>query len=270
MGFQDTRAARATLYHRADNLFRNKTEVSPVILAQAALLLSNWTPSTALSSELETSLPGNTYWLTQAVMYARNAEAHQYAKLVEPADAKRANTLKRLWWCCIIRDRVVGLCVRRGILIGRREFDFERNTPLGVSDLEDEAETSKVYNSGTKRALLEILEHILELCVILTDILALVFPLDDPHGQATRERRPDEHMKAEECRRELRRWYNQATLKFPEAGAGRHFSQQRPRTAGTEKEFRHGSVTLYMNLMYIYYQCVLRGPLRTQHALTVF
>ncbi|KAK7428120.1 hypothetical protein QQZ08_005359 [Neonectria magnoliae] len=63
--------------------------------------------------------------------------------------------LKRLWWCCIIRDRSMGLLMRIPIQIRKDQFDFDAS-PFGVDDLRDEFERSKVYNPETKRVLAEI------------------------------------------------------------------------------------------------------------------
>lgn len=173
-------------------------------------------------------------------------EAHHYATRTAPP--KKRNLLKRLWWCCIIRDRIVSLGLRRSLQITRSHFDFDSNDILGFSDLSDETERSRVYNPGTKRCLAEILEQLVELCIVLTDILILVFPLDDSPGWG-REMRAEEQDKVRGCKVALRRWYKGATLKFPMFGGG---SVARMKSPGNE--FQHDSVILYTNLMYMYYQ----------------
>lgn len=241
MGFATIRAARAALYRRAKLLYDLESESSPLAISQAALLLSFRSPPS--SPALRKS---NTAWLTIAIQNAKTVEAHHYATRTAPP--KKRNLLKRLWWSCIIRDRIVGLGMRRGVQITRSHFDFDANGILGYSDLSDEIERSRVYNPGTKRCLADILEQLVELCVVLTDILILVFPLDDSPGWG-REMHAEEQDRVRGCKMALRRWYKGATLRFPMFGGG---SVARMKPPGDE--FQHDSVILYTNLMYMYYQ----------------
>ncbi|CAK7205209.1 hypothetical protein SEUCBS139899_007975 [Sporothrix eucalyptigena] len=259
LGFPTIRLARAALYRRAKLLYDFETESSPAAIAQAALLLSFWSPSTNSGTKNP-----NTAWLCTAIQQAKLAEANHYAQLL-PFEARRANTLKRLWWCCIIRDRVMGLGVRRSIQITRAHFDLEANPPLTRADLEDEIERSRVYNPGTKSCLIEILVHMVELCVVLTDILTLVFPADDTPGWG-RQMADSDAGRIRQCKIELRRWYKDVALKFPMFGGGSSGSNSGSpgsnsggggggvnRMANGGREFYHDSVILYTNLMYMYY-----------------
>ncbi|KAM0276846.1 hypothetical protein ACHAQH_006322 [Verticillium albo-atrum] len=240
LGYPTIRAARASFYRRAKLLYDLDTESSPLSIAQAALLLTHW--SAPASHSLRKP---NTQWLTIAIQHAKTAEAHHY----DVAPAHIQNTLKRLWWCCITRDRIMGLGVRRPLQITRAHFDFDTNGILGYADLADEIERSRVYNPGTKRCLAEILEQLVELCVVLTDVLILVFPLDDSPGWG-RELKAEEQDKVREYKLALRRWYKSATLRFPMFGGG---SVARMNAGSGGKEFQHDSVILYTNLMYMYY-----------------
>ncbi|CAK7215769.1 hypothetical protein SBRCBS47491_002596 [Sporothrix bragantina] len=270
LGFSTIRLARAALYRRAKLLYDFETESSPAAIAQAALLLSFWSPSTNSGTKNP-----NTAWLCTAIQQAKLAEANHYAQLL-PFEARRANTLKRLWWCCIIRDRVMGLGVRRSIQITRAHFDLEANPPLTRADLADEIERSRVYNPGTKSCLIEILVHMVELCVVLTDILTLVFPADDTPGWG-RQIADGDAGRVRQCKIELRRWYKDVALKFPMFGGGSGSSSGGSpgsttgnpgsgnggggtgagtgvsRMANGGREFYHDSVILYTNLMYMYY-----------------
>lgn len=251
MGFPTIRVARAAIYRRAKLLFDFEAETSPAAVAQAALLLSFWSPS----SSPGTKTP-NTAWLCTAIQHAKLAEAHRYASFTASRDSRRANALKRLWWCCILRDRIIGLGLRRSIHITRADFDFQANPPLNCADLADEIERSPVYNPGTKSCLIDILVHMVKLCVVLTDILTLVFPLDGTPGwgRLTAESDADRVL---QCKAELCCWYKDTTLNFPvfggatngRAGAG----TTRVASAGG-REYCHDSIILYTNLMYMYYQ----------------
>jgi hypothetical protein len=252
------------MYRRAKLLYDFESESSPICIAQSALLLSFWSPVS--SSGIRKA---NSTWLTIAIQHAKVAEAHHYSsfgsspppninsndgsnKIPSATQLKRQNMLKRLWWCCIIRDRILALCVRRSIQITRAHFDLDANSPLGSADLADEIDRSKVYNADTKRALIDIMSQLIDLCVLLTDMLILVYPLDDTPGWG-RPMKPEDQGRVKEGKMALRRWYKGATLKFPMFGGGPARASNVAGGSG-RREFRHDSVILYTNLMYMYYQ----------------
>ncbi|KAI0109037.1 hypothetical protein GGR51DRAFT_118512 [Nemania sp. FL0031] len=248
LGFPNIRAARATLYRRTKLLFDFDTESSLVCVAQAALLLTYWAPNWSLAAKKP-----NTAWLGVAIQNAKSAEAHIYSAMptfspvTEPIEYKKQNSLKRLWWCCVFRDRLISLGMRRSIQVSRAHFDVDSNRSLGFSDLANEVGLSKVYNSETKRRLIEIFVQLGELCSVLTDLLTLVFPLDDVPGWG-RHNGAEGAEKVRQSKAALKRWYNAATLRFPVFGG----SGGSGKTTG-EKHLQHDSVILYTNLMYMFY-----------------
>ncbi|OTB04416.1 hypothetical protein M426DRAFT_320779 [Hypoxylon sp. CI-4A] len=249
LGFPSIRAARATFYRRTKLLFDFDTETCLIDLAQTALLLSFWATNWSLASKKL-----NSSWLGIAIQNARSSDAHLYAvkptysAVTDPVLHKKQNILKRLWWCCVIRDRILALGVRRSLQISRAHFDLDANAGLGYADLADEVDRSKVYNAETKRSLIEIYVQLGELCSVLTDLVTLVFPLDDIPGWG-RQIGPEGTDSLKECKAALRRWYKSATLRFPMFGGG-----NTPRMATANgKQFEHDSVILYTNLMYMHY-----------------
>ncbi|KAI8955540.1 hypothetical protein F4801DRAFT_270950 [Xylaria longipes] len=247
LGFPNIRSARATLYRRTKLLFDFDTESSLVSVAQAALLLTYWAPNWSLAAKKP-----NTVWLGVAVHNAKSAEAHMYSvmptfsPITEPVEYKKQNCLKRLWWCCVFRDRLLALGMRRSIQVSRAHFDVDANSGFGFSDLSDEVERSKVYNPETKKRLIEIFVQLGELCSVMTDLLTLVFPLDDVPGWG-RHNGAEGAEKVRGCKVALRRWYKSATLSFPVFGGGNATSK------ATANEHQHDSVILYTNLMYMWY-----------------
>lgn len=197
----------------------------------------------------------NTVWLSVAIQNAKNADAHYYAILPptprsmsasKVAEAKQVNILKRLWWCCVIRDRILPLGLRRGIQITRAHFDFEKHRPLGLMDLDDEIHRSMVYNPDAKRELIRLLSHVLDLCVTLTDVLLLVFPLDGALDQVQRRPPPvpSEETEIRNNKKALVHWYTSAVTASTGAGEG-----------DAEMNLtKNESVILYTHLMYTYYQ----------------
>lgn len=154
-------------------LYDLEAESSSVSISQAALLLSFWATSSNQGLKKR-----NTTWLSIALQHARIAEAHQYEGSTSKSPSATPNTLKRLWWCCV-------MCCRRSIQITRTDFNFEAFSPLSYEDLESEVHRSTVYNAETKKTLIQIIVQTSELCIVLTDVLLMAYPPDDApcHGR---------------------------------------------------------------------------------------
>ncbi|KAJ3543637.1 hypothetical protein NM208_g3468 [Fusarium decemcellulare] len=238
-GNSNTRSIRATFLQRTKLLYDFETESSPLVKAQACTLLS--------FASLSSSKTPNTIWLSLAIENARLAEAHLYASVASDYQPKHRNALKRLWWCCITRDRSMSLLMRLPIRITREQFDFDSD-PFTAQDLEDELQRSKVYSPATKRRLAEIHTHSIELYTLLTDILMLVLPFNGIPGSVHQGHR-DGLPKLDKCRAALRQWYISASSKLP---ACRTCVDPEASPTAT-KTTNHGSIKLYMNFMYMYY-----------------
>ena len=181
----------------------------------------------------------NTFWLGVSIQSAKDADAHRYHVLRSLSEERR-NTLKRLWWCCILRDRILPLGVRRSVHITSTDFDFKQTT-LTQEDLESEIGRSRVYDASTKRSLAQLLEMLCELAVSLTDVIMLVYPSSDcTNSSIPAERIAEMALKrTEACKLDLTRWFEKASVIFPTpAGLGDG----------------HESLILYTNLLYMYYQ----------------
>ncbi|KAH6975738.1 fungal-specific transcription factor [Ilyonectria destructans] len=240
LGFPSIRAARASLYRRAKLLYDLETELSPVHLSQAALLLTYWSPSD--SSRLKRP---NSTWLSMAIQNARAAQGPKYAtmqtisKTANVKHHKRQASLKRLWWCCIIRDRILPLVVRRPLQITRSDFDFDKNLGLIYEDLQDYVE----------RSIGRDFIYVVKLCTVLTDLITLVFPaehvLDEELPLDSRELG-----RIRDSRAALEMWYESAARDFP-VPAGTSTPVTNMPCLG--RDFCHESTILYINVMYMYY-----------------
>ncbi|KAM6511153.1 hypothetical protein FALCPG4_016155 [Fusarium falciforme] len=119
-------------------------------------------------------------WLGIAIQHAKDARAHDYNYMevnggqYATSGRKRHNLLKRLWWCCIICDRTVSLTCRQSIMVTNSFFDFDDKSKLLCSaDLVDEVDASRVFEPMTKILVAGILENLVELCVLATDVLLM-------------------------------------------------------------------------------------------------
>ena len=180
----------------------------------------------------------NTYWLVISIQLAKQAEAHRYQTKRDITPEHR-NTLKRLWWCCILRDRILPLGVRRSIQVTPLDFDFSTQKLLVLEDLESEFENSRVYDAFSKRALAQRLVALCELAVVLTDVILTLYPEKETVMTLDRQSRNDPAGAVRTCKIELNTWFEKTTVRCLTS----------PGISGT-----HESTLLYTNLMYMYYQ----------------
>lgn len=196
-----------------------------VCSAQVALMLTYHAPTVYDRT--------NSYWLSTAIHFARMCGADMYESQGLGFECKA--TLKRLWWCCILRDRIMALGLRRPLQIKPTDFDFSKPGLL-EDDIKDEIYNSKVYDPATKRVLVRLAASLCELAVAMNDILMFCYT---PRPDA--ESRPL-HFSSHDLPDTLAtidKWHQAARDKL-----------QVP--AGLAQV--HGSLTLFVNVIYIYYQ----------------
>ncbi|KAL4803989.1 hypothetical protein BDV18DRAFT_162399 [Aspergillus unguis] len=230
VGLGSIREARKVLCRRAKLLFDFNGKRDPVATAQGALLLS-YSPDT-------NDRTTNTSWLGIAIQNARKANAHAYNVIPTMTEHERLRK-KRLFWCCILRDRILPLGVRRSIYITNAHFDFANNPALTVDDLKGEITRSRVYDARTKQLLAELAVSLCGLAVALTDVIMILYPVDQlPVSSIASDAAPRVQSHIDRARSSLTRWYESTIVRFPTpAGIGD----------------AHGSLVLYTNLMYLYY-----------------
>ncbi|KAJ4178797.1 hypothetical protein NW755_012912 [Fusarium falciforme] len=224
LGFSSVREARAKFYSKAKTLFDVIVHRDDISNAQGALML------TYHASGLHDKT--NTYWLGIAIHFARSAGAHQYNS-IGASDQGDAGLLKRLWWCCILRDRIMSLGLQRPLLIRPADFDFHL-PGLQETDLNDEIRGSEVYSPTTKKVMAQLAASLCGLGVALNDILAIIHPIKE----VPRSEDPLNSIETFESHiTKLEAWHDTAVAIF---------------TIPAEAEI-HDSLTLFTSAMYIYY-----------------
>ncbi|KLP20386.1 cutinase transcription factor 1 beta [Fusarium fujikuroi] len=190
-------------------LYDFSVEKSCIAIAQASLLLAH---THLIPRCIAGNKPLGSIWLGIAISYARVAKAHCYSSLRPNKDTEVAkvqklrNTLKRLWWCCIICDRLLPLTSRQSIKITPSNFSFSCSK-LGSADLCDELYNFDVYDSTTKTLHAELLSRLVDLCVVLTDVLTVTSVLyNNPSWMLSG--RMEVGKDASLCQMELCRWYS--------------------------------------------------------------
>ena len=150
-------------------LLSHELECDNIALAQTSLLLS------LHSTMKDQSL--NSIWLAKAISHAKHAGANNYYCALSSADACRMKR-KRLWWCCILRDRMIALGVRRNVQIAPDNFDFDQHG-LNEAEFAGEIDASEVYDSRTKRLLVRIVVAQCMLAVAMTPTMTAAY--QQPH-----------------------------------------------------------------------------------------
>jgi hypothetical protein len=143
-------------------LFDLDYERDDLRLIQSGLLLSIWMP---LPNERRI----NAFLLSGAIALAKNANLHR-----DPAGSGKSRKervfARRLWWCCILRDRSIALALRHQHLIDHEDHDV---TPLTLEDFEDEFHQSRVYGPFSKYLLAKLCISMCRLGVIATKLVAI-------------------------------------------------------------------------------------------------
>jgi hypothetical protein len=180
----------------------------------------------------------NSIWLSTAIHLAQAAGADQFHTSLNQS-LTPVTELKRLWWCCIVRDRILPLGMRRQLHI--TSLDLAQGSYLPTEkDFAREIDGSRVYGSQTKRTLVRLFITLCELAVPLTDVIKIVYPT----GRLTGVESPvvcdsqQASKSLQSCEAGLEAWFERATIQFPT-----------PAGIITREE----SLVLYTNLLYIYY-----------------
>ncbi|KAK5637341.1 hypothetical protein RRF57_013053 [Xylaria bambusicola] len=240
-------------------LYDHEIESAHLPLAQVALLLMSWVPNFPVNTSPD---PWKT-WHRLALRHAEYINAHRYGRVVDvsnlasSAQKRYFRSVRRLWWCCIILDRISPLCTRFRLQITPDLFDSDAYVPLGFSDLQTEIHRSRVFAPAIKRRHVILFAKFLDLILILTDVLSIVFPFESK-VELRPETTQGSNAQIQKCWRLLRAWYESATIEFP-----LFHGQDRERHIDTMDPAN--SIILYTNLMYIYYQLAcIATPLALQ------
>ncbi|KAF5024605.1 hypothetical protein F66182_3368 [Fusarium sp. NRRL 66182] len=231
LGFTSKRNARDTYYRRSKLLFDLCGERSLVSNSQGSLLLS-------YNANMKDQKRTNSIWLATAIHMAQAAGADQFHAISDQSPAA-INELKRLWWCCIVRDRILPLGVRRQLHIASIDV-YQDHYVLTEQDFAREMEESHVYGPQTKKTLIQLFITLCELAVPLTEVIKILYTTGrSPNVSSTILGNLETTRESiRSCEAGLETWFEKATIQFP-TPAGIVSSEE--------------SLVLYTNLMYIYY-----------------
>jgi hypothetical protein len=201
-----TYAARGLTTEQA--LFDLGIEHDSLAIAQGALFLTYFAPKTDSTV--------NSYWLGIAIEHARRIHAHDYQQRSDLSSGRQAQ-LKRLWWCCILRDTTLSLGLRRPLNISGNAVGPNPSF-LDEQDFEDEINNSQVYDPTTKRSLVRLLSLFCELSFCLLEGLEILYPRWKlPSGDRLSTNAQEQRQRClQSCGSRLDAWYQKTTsLELP-------------------------------------------------------
>jgi hypothetical protein len=217
------------LIHK-QTLYEYGFEEDHVVIAQTAILLSFYNSNSNAMI--------NSTWLSVAIEHAQTVNFHEY-DYIQPSGNHNQSELKRLWHCCILRDRVISLGMRRPIQIVPEKYPV-KGSLLSLDDLQDELRGSEVYSSEVKTILSCVVIGLCEFATAVTDLLLILYP---PHRQSI--------------------W----VTPYTSGTTWEHIERVRSRLSVWERNFMstirhedydiHPSITLFISLTHMYYQYVL-------------
>ncbi|KAJ5212821.1 uncharacterized protein N7498_004467 [Penicillium cinerascens] len=177
----------------------------------------------------------NSSWLSIAIKYAKVGNTDRSSSSRSSVN-QRILILKKLWWCCLARDRVISLGMRRPVQIRLEDFPFIKRK-LSLDDFEKEISHSEVYDYKTKKALCSIFIAQCDFSRVATDLLTTVYP---ERTNSTKGDFAENHVIFEEMMQlqlGLSAWYFEFTTCTEYGG-----------------DYAHPSARLFLSLVSMYYQ----------------
>jgi hypothetical protein len=182
-------------------------ERDAIASAQACLLLSYNAPNYNM-------LRLNTYWVTNAIRFAKIERADSYYRIKDPV---RSKLLKRLWWGVIFRDRILSLGLRRSIQAELNvDWEGEKHI-LGIEDFQSEIGHSPVHDAETQLRIVEMIATTCRLMQCLSHASRILYQnerLDDRLDIVSRVL-PSTIVDIQRCLEALRVWHDHSIRAFP-------------------------------------------------------
>ncbi|KIH89861.1 hypothetical protein SPBR_00243 [Sporothrix brasiliensis 5110] len=244
MGFASRHEARRALAARAKHLHQFGWEPDDIATIQSLLLLSH--DYASMADQRHTWL-----WAHQAIGLAQGAGLHRAAAAAtaDGPSAQDARLWKRIWWACLVRDRLISLGTRRPMHINSRDC----NVPLPTAaDLAEDGDTDE------DRATKAVFADFLKLCQCVEGVLLLTTV-----GEEAASSSPDRlAQEVAVCRATLASWaahLSPPSRRQPAAVSGKYQNNDNERDTPLA-----GSISfLYQTLLHLIHNVVLTTILQT-------
>lgn len=173
----------------------------PLNTVQAALLLTHSSPTIAQGTS------NNTYWLTMAVQTALTSGFHRTSNKSFPQ--------RMAWQCCLVRDRMLSLAVRRPLQILPACFLYEARL-LSPEEVTEHFLSLPRYPAVTQRHLAQSFTTMCDLAVVMTDAILLLYPPDRGplRSPSSLEDYRNCLSRCQDCKSRISKWFVTVSLEF--------------------------------------------------------
>lgn len=162
----------------AQLLFDLDAETDKLAIVQAVLLVSHW-------GEKPGDNKGVYYWTGIAVTLLQTLGLHRRGEY--KTQSQESKLLKRVWWSCYIRDRMLGLAIGRPLRIRDTELDTPSLTLQDFDIMDSSNDPNTIFPSVEDQILLaEIFMNLVEVWKLSGKVLCLHFSvLQAEHNTST-------------------------------------------------------------------------------------
>ncbi|KAJ4306404.1 hypothetical protein N0V88_001204 [Collariella sp. IMI 366227] len=216
-GYNSRRDARRAFFSKTRLLYDFDYETDRLVLVQGLLLMTYW-------YETPDDQKDTWHWMGVAISLAHTIGLHRDPAKT-PMVPRKQKLWKRVWWSCLIRDRLVALGMRRPTRIKSEDFDVP---PLLESDFEIEAlpeenmllgpECTLVRDLDLQRELAIMCIEKAKLCMLIGDMLKVQYSVLSRHGVRPEHTTNSTHMllpnknpenmeEVEQVDKHLREWF---------------------------------------------------------------
>ncbi|KAK7903813.1 hypothetical protein LTR67_001833 [Exophiala xenobiotica] len=165
-GYETRRAARADYYRKMKLLYDFDWDVDRLALIQSLLLANYWYVS-------ENDQKDPWHWLGICISLATSIGLNQRITYHHKKDAKTCRLWRRVWWTCVMRDRIIAVSMRRPLRIKDEDINLP---PLTLDDFDLR---SVVTSSSTASSLqdspflvdLSLKKNLAEMCMAKISLL---------------------------------------------------------------------------------------------------
>ncbi|KAF8462143.1 fungal-specific transcription factor domain-containing protein [Kalaharituber pfeilii] len=170
-GYPTRKAARKAFFTKTRLLYDFDYEPDRMSLVQALLLMTYW-------YETPDDQKDTWHWMGVAISLSHTIGLHRNPENSTALDAKRKKLWKRIWWSCVMRDRLVALGMRRPTRIKSEDCnvpmltldDFEIDMDVSNIPLLSEGQDYKQLLQKQRQLAIMCIEKA-KLCVCISHVL---------------------------------------------------------------------------------------------------
>lgn len=146
-----------------------------------------------------------------AIRFARLAKAEAFEKEEDP---RKSIILKRIWWCVLLRDRILSLGLRRPLQV-RQDIPSK---VLTADDFQYELGKSAVHDSETQKKVFMVISFACRLALTVTPALELLYSTESIEERSMNQAAASLLETAQDlqhCTKKVQDWHDRCSSAFP-------------------------------------------------------